>query len=267
ILRIKKRFEFKSYKELQNQAMPVRMIKRKIMEHESEKFPVSINALRIFIEGNMIKENLLEIFDESLTQKIDYDSFENKILSFLKSKLFDQLKKNPNDFIYLLQCLKESSFDEIIFSLNMRGVNDILKIVNIDEEIIEKVKMNMIRYNIQEQDLLLLNDPEKNLLYQTNKLLCDLKYPFLQNIIESIDNLSGVNVVNLIYRDEIVLQKFWSILEDRLGFTINDLREFVRKKQIVEKVFFHDLNLSNYSQIILLLNFDEYINNIVKDIY
>ncbi|MHA1191218.1 MAG: hypothetical protein ACTSP9_02840 [Promethearchaeota archaeon] len=267
ILRIKKRFEFKSYKELQNQAMPVRMIKKKIMEHESEKFPVSINALRIFIEGNMIKENLLAIFDESLTQKIDYNSFENKILLFLKSKLFDQLKKNPNDFIYLLQCLKEASFDEIIFSLNMRGVNDILKIVNIDEEIIEKVKMNMIRYNIQEQDLLLLNDPEKNLLYQTNKLLCDLKYSFLQSFIGSIDNLSGVNVINLIYRDEIVLQKLWSIIEDRLGFTINDLREFVRKKQIVEKVFFHDLKLSNYSQIILLLNFDEFINNIVKDIY
>jgi len=267
ISRIKKKFEFKSYKELQVQAMPVRMIKRKIMEHESEKFPVSINALRIFLEGNMIKENLVEIIDESLTEKIDYDSFENKILSFLKSKLFNQLKNSPNDFIYLLQSLKESSFDEIIFLLNMRGVDDILKIVNIDEEIIEKVKMNMVRYNIHEQDLLLLNDPEKNLLYQTNKLLCDLKYPFLQNIIGSIDNLSDVNVINLIYRNEIVLHKLWSIFEERLGFTINDLREFVRKKQIVEKVFFHDLNLSSYSQIILLLNFDECFTNLVKDIY
>jgi len=267
ISRIKKKFEFKSYKELQVQAMPVRMIKRKIMEHESEKFPVSINALRIFLEGNMIKEKLVEMIDESLTEIIDYDSFENKILSFLKSKLFTQLKNSPNDFIYLLQSLKESSFDEIIFLLNMRGIDDILKIVNIDEEIIEKVKMNMVRYNIHEQDLLLLNDPEKNLLYQTNKLLCDLKYPFLHDIIGSIDNLSDVNIINLIYRNEIVLQKLWSIFEERLGFTINDLREFVRKKQIVEKVFFHDLNLSNYSQIILLLNFDEFFTNLVKDIY
>ncbi|MHA1455844.1 MAG: hypothetical protein ACTSR5_07650 [Promethearchaeota archaeon] len=267
ISRIKKNFEFKSYKELQVQTMPVRMIKRKIMEHESEKFPVSIDALRIFIEGNTIKENLVDIIDESLTEKIDYDSFENKILSFLKSKLFKQLKNNPNDFIYLLQSLKESSFDEIIFLLNKRGVDDILKIVNIDEDVIEKVKMNMVRYNIHEQDLILLNDPERNLLYQTNKLLCDLKYPYLQSIIGSIDNLSDVNVINLIYRDEIPLQKLWSLLEERLGFTINDLREFVRKKQIIEKVFFHDLNLSNYSQIILILNFDEFFNNIVKDIY
>ncbi|MBY9017199.1 MAG: hypothetical protein KGD66_00060 [Candidatus Lokiarchaeota archaeon] len=267
ILRIKKRFEFKSYKELQNQAMPVRMIKRKIIEYESEKFPVSIHALRIFIEGNTIKENLVDIIDESLTEKIEYDSFENKILSFLKSKLFEQLKNNPNDFIYLLQSLKESSFDEIIFLLNTRGVDDILKIVNIDEDVIEKVKMNMVRYNIHEQDLILLNDPERNLLYQTNKLLCDLKYPYLQSIIGSIDNLSDVNIINLIYRDEIPLQKLWSLLEERLGFTINDLREFVRKKQIIEKVFFYDLNLSNYSQIILILNFDEFFNNIVKDIY
>ncbi|MHA1670896.1 MAG: hypothetical protein ACTSV5_09990 [Promethearchaeota archaeon] len=267
ILRIKKNFEFKSYKELQVQAMPVRMIKKKIIGYESEKFPISIDALKVFLEGNMIKENLVDIINENLTEKIEYDSFENKILSFLKSKLFKQLKNNPNDFIYLLQSLKDSSFDEIIFLLNKRGIDDILKIVNIDEEIIEKVKMNMIRYNIQEQDLLLLNDMKKNLLYQTNKLLCDLKYPFIQKIIGSIDNLSDVNVINLIYRDELVLQKFWSILEERLGFTINDLREFVRKKQIVEKVFFHELHLSNYSQIILLLNFDEFFNNIVKDIY
>jgi len=267
ILRIKKNFEFRSYKELQVQAMPVRMIKRKIVEYESEKFPVSINALRIFIEGNEIKENLVNIIDQSLTEKIDYASFEKKVLSFLKSKLYKQLKNNPNDFIYLLQSLKESGFDEIIFLLNMRGVDDILKVVNIDEEIIEKVKMNMVRYNIQEQDLLLLNDPEKNLLYQTNKLLCDLKYPFLQNLVESIGSSSDIEVINLIYRDEEILQKFWKFLEDRYGFTINDLREFVRKKQIIEKVFFHDLHLSNYSQIILILNFEEYFNNIVKDIY
>ncbi len=267
ILRIKKNFEFRSYKELQVQAMPVRMIKRKIVEYESEKFPVSINALRIFIEGNEIKENLVNIIDQSLTEKIDYASFEKKVLSFLKSKLYKQLKNNPNDFIYLLQSLKESGFDEIIFLLNMRGVDDILKVVNIDEEIIEKVKMNMVRYNIQEQDLLLLNDPEKNLLYQTNKLLCDLKYPFLQNLVESIGSSSDIEVINLIYRDEEILQKFWKLLEDRYGFTINDLREFVRKKQIIEKVFFHDLHLSNYSQIILILNFEEYFNNIVKDIY
>lgn len=267
ISRIKEKFEFKSYKELQNQAMPVRMIKRKIIEFESEKFPVSVNALKIFIEGNKIKGNLVDIIDKSLTEKIDYDSFENKTLSYLKSNLFDQLKNNPNDFIYLLQSLKESSFDEIIFLLKKRGVDDILKIVNVDEEVIEKVKMNMVRYNIHEQDLLLLNDPEKNLLYQTNKLLCDLKYPYLQDIIGSIENLSDVNLINLIYRDEIPLQKFWNLLEERLNFNINDLRELVRKKQIIEKVFFHELNLSNYSQIILILNFDEFFNNIVKDIY
>ena len=43
------------------------ILRRKIMEYESEKFPVSVNALRIFIEGNKIKENLVDIIDESLT--------------------------------------------------------------------------------------------------------------------------------------------------------------------------------------------------------
>jgi hypothetical protein len=56
-------------------------------------------------------------------------------------------------------------------------------------------------------------------------------------------------------------------LESNLDFSINDLREFARKKQIIDKIFFNELSLKNYSQIISFMNFDETLNNLVLDIY
>ncbi|GAG89584.1 unnamed protein product, partial [marine sediment metagenome] len=67
---------------------------------------------------------------------------------FLKSELIVKLKENPNDFIYYLQCLNECSFDEIIYLLNRYGVFNILYLSNLDTELSEEVKRNMIRYNI-----------------------------------------------------------------------------------------------------------------------
>ena len=45
IEKMQNQFEFKSYKELQVQTMPVRMIKKRILEHELNKFPISISGL------------------------------------------------------------------------------------------------------------------------------------------------------------------------------------------------------------------------------
>ena len=53
---VKSSFEFKSYKELKLQAMPVRMIKKKIIAYETERLPISIKALKSFIEGNKTKK-------------------------------------------------------------------------------------------------------------------------------------------------------------------------------------------------------------------
>lgn len=206
INKIRKDFEFKSYKELQVEAMPVRMIKRRVVDFNFDCFPISIPGLSAFKEANDIKKDLIKKIEEALNEKINYEEFENKILLYLKSELIKKLKENPNDFIYYLQCLNESSFDEIIYILNKYGVNNILHLSNLDYEVSEEVKRNLIRYNIKKLDIVALNDQKSN-------------------------------------------------------------QGFSKKKQIIDKVFLNELKLQNYSHILFILDFEDILGKIVKDIF
>ena len=206
INKIRMDFEFKSYKELQIEAMPVRMIKRKVSDFNFECFPISIPGLKAFKEANNIKKDLIKRIEEALNEKINYDQFEKNLLLFLKSELIAKLKENPNDFIYYLQCLNESNFDEIIYLLNRYGVFNILYLSNLDTELSEEVKRNMIRYNINKLDIVAINDQKNN-----------------------------------------------------LGYT--------KKKQVIDKVFLSELKLKSYSHILFILDFEDIINKIVKDIF
>lgn len=199
IEKIRKDFEFKSYKELQVQAMPVRMIKRRIFEYNFDRFPISIPGLQIFREANDLKKELLKKIESALREKINYDQFEQNILNFLKAELFKQLKVNPNDFIYFLQSLNECSFNNLIYSLNRYGVYNILYFMDIDESVTDEVKRNMVRYNITKNDLINLNDQ--------------------------------------------------------------------RKKQVIDKVFLEDLKLKNYAHILFVLDFEDIMDRLVKDIF
>ena len=199
IRKIRTDFEFKSYKELQVEAMPVRMIKRKVLDFNLDRFPISIPGLNAFIKANNLKKVLIAKIEESLKEKTNYDEFEDKIIDYLKQEIIKKLKENPNDFVYFLQCLNECSFEDIIYTLNKYGVNNILHLINVDNDLSEKVKRNMVRYNIKKLDIVNLND--------------------------------------------------------------------IRKKEAIDKVFLNELKLDNYSHILFVLEFDEIINKLAKDIF
>ena len=199
IKKIRTDFEFKSYKELQVEAMPVRMIKKKVLDFNLNHFPISIPGLNAFIDANHLKKKLIKRIEDALKEKINYEEFEKKILDFLKIELIKKLKEHPNDFIYFLECLNESNFDDIIYMLNKYGVYNILYLLNIDEDLTEQVKRNMIRYNIKKLDIVSLND--------------------------------------------------------------------IRKKSVIDRVFINELKLKNYSHILFLLEFDDIINKITRDIF
>ncbi|MFX0041404.1 MAG: hypothetical protein ACFE8L_00700 [Candidatus Hodarchaeota archaeon] len=197
--KIRKDFEFKSYKELQVQAMPVRMIKRKIFDYNFDRFPISIPGLKIFKETNNLKKELLKRIENALKEKINYEQFEQNIVSFLKSELFKQLKINPNDFIYFLQSLNECSFNDLIYTLNRYGVHNILYLMNIDESVTEEVRRNLVRYSIAKNDLINPTDQ--------------------------------------------------------------------RKKQVIDKIFLKELGLKNYAHILFVLEFEDIMDKLVKDIF
>ena len=81
-----------------------------------------------------------------------------------------------------------------------------------------------------------------------------------------VGDITEFDLNKLLFRNEVEFDELWDILEKKTGFKINNLREFVRKKQTIDKIFFRDLKLSNYSQIILLIDYEEIFNNLVTDL-
>jgi len=266
---IRKNFEFKSYKELQVEAMPIRMIKRKVLDYNFNRFPISIPGLNAFIAANKLKKNLINRIENGLREKTDYDEFEQKIISYLKQEIIAKLKENPNDFIYFLQCLNECDFNDIIYSLSKHGVFNIMNLLNVDNNLSEKVKRNMVRYNIKKLDIVSINDKNQNLIYMAIKVISqsDFRSKLFSQFDSNINEVNESNFVNLIFKDTNEFQDLFSFLEKKTGTSINSLREYIRKKEAIDKVFLNELNLKNYSQILFILEFDEIINEIAKEIF
>ncbi len=267
INKIRSDFEFKSYKELQIEAMPVRMIKRKVLEYNLNKFPISIPGLNIFIEANNLKKDLIKKIEDGLSEKINYDQFESKILNFLKFVLVKKLKEKPNDFIYFLQSINECGFDDIIYTLQKYGVYNILHFINVDEDLSEEVKRNMVRYNIKKLDIISLNDNKQNLIYIAKKAISEIDFQILKELVNKYDTTSEYGLINLINQDIDKYPNLTRVIEEKTGTNINDLRLYIRKKQAIDKVFLDELKLKNYSHILFTLEFDEIINELAKDIF
>ncbi|MGQ4872889.1 MAG: hypothetical protein ACP6IY_02335 [Promethearchaeia archaeon] len=268
INKIHKEFEFKSYKELQTQSMPVRMLKRRILAYNLNKFPISIFGLKNYKEANNFKKELIKKIELFLNQEINYDSFEEEMLNFLKNKLYDKLKSSPNDFIYFLESLNESEFNEIIFLLNKYGVYNILQLIGTDENLLNQVKKLMIRYNIDKYDIINLNDPEKNLIIKAKIELMNLDPLILNDVRKLLEKIDDKGLFSyLIDYNNKEIEQVWELIKDKLNFKYQDLKDFIIKKRIIDKIFLQDLGLNNYSQILLILNFNEIIENLAKQIF
>ncbi len=264
---IQKSFEFKSYKELQTSAMPVRMIKKKIIDFETNRFPISLFGLNAFQKANHFKKEIVSKIEKALKEKIDYDEFESSILEFLRIELISQLKEAPNDFIYFLEKLSETSFSDTIYTLNKFGVYNILDMLNIDDNISEEVNRNMIRYNINKYDLMLLNDPKKNYISRLKLFIDSLEFKVKEDFLKEIENLEEYDLLEYISNNLDKFEEFWLNYEERSNISSLKLKEFIQKKKIVDKIFLEKLNLRDYSQILLVLNFREILSNLVKEIF
>lgn len=225
---MKNDFEFKSYKELQVDELPLRKIKKRIFDHYFNYFPISNHALKAFLEANIIKKEIIKKCESSLNARVNYDEFEMNIFNYIKIILFGQFKTHPNDFIYFLQNLNENSFNEIIYTFNKYGINDILKIMNSSEEMLNNIKKRMSMYNITKFDIMAFNDPTKNLILLNRKA--------------RIEDLS-------------------------LNIEEEQLKIFEKKKEIVDRIILDEMNLKNYSQLLFLIDFSDILENLVREIF
>jgi hypothetical protein len=264
---IQSEFEFKSYKELQMQNMSLRMIKRKVLEYNFNRFPISIPGLNMFLQSNQLKLSLMEKIRNALENKIVYDAFENEILDFLKKEIIKQMKSNPNDLIYYLESLNDCDFKEIVYIINKLGIPNILDLINTNEDLAQKVSRSMIRYNIDEFNIIDLNSPNRNLILLAKKTLCDPELVPLYTKVENAKTISDFNLLNYINSNDEKIKQSWHVFEKKSGIKLTELKDFIKKKEIIDKVFLQDLKLKNYSQILLLLKFDEIINNLAKNFF
>ncbi len=265
--RIRTDFEFKSYKELQTEAMPVRMIKRKILDYNFDKFPISIPGLKVIMEANNLKKDLIYKIENALKEKIDYEQFESKILSFLKLALFQKLKRNPNDFIYFLQGINECGFEDIIYTFQKYGVYNISHFFNLDEDIAEKVKTSMVRYNIKKLDIVSLNDPKQNLIYLAKKAISEQNIINIRDIIDNSKDISEFELLTIISQEINNYPDIIKLLEEKTGTTINNLIQYIRKKEAIDKVFIGGLKLKSYSHLLFVLEFEDILSEIAKNIF
>ena len=267
IERIQDNFEFKSYKDLQMQTMSMRMIKRKTMDYNFNRFPISIPGLNRFLEANKLKAQLVEKINSALDEKIDYDNFERETLQFIKTELINQLKTNPNDFIYFLQNLYESNLKETFYLLNKYGIFNIQDIVNVDFNLINEVKRNLIRYNIDKFNIIDLNNETKDVILLVKTGITNLGLPFINDLMKKNKNLNEFSVENLLNGENENLKILWQKIEENTGISLNTIRQYVQKKKIIDKVFLTNLKLNSYSQILTILNFEDIIENIAKEIF
>ncbi len=263
---IQKDFEFRSYQELKMQSMPMRMIKKRIIDYDLNRYPISLPGLKAFRQANNFKKKIIGKIENALKKEINYEDFEKEMLIFIKKELIIQLKNNPNDFVYFLQNLNEESFDEIIYALNKYGVYNILELVNINEDLATEIEENMIRYNISKFDLIQLNDQKKNILSITKNAMIKDNYIYLKGRENGQENLN-LNLEDLLKEERDKFEDLWNILEKKTNHSYIELKEFLKKKEIIDTIFLKNMNLINYSQILLLLDFKDILNNIVKDIF
>jgi hypothetical protein len=259
IEKLKEDFEFKSYKELKMEAMPIRMIKKNIMDHEFNKFPVSIPGLRAFKRANNLKKHIIEKIEKGLEQEIQYEQFEETILDYMKEEIIKELNTNANDLIYFLQNLNEESFKEISYVLNKYGINNILNIINVNGEKASDVKKNMIRYNIEKFEIIQLSDQKKNPLNIAKKALNKIKFSYSEYTAHDFD------LKFLLNKEREDFSEIWDALEKEINYSYFDLRDLLRKKETIDKVFLRELNLKNYSQILFLLEFEKILDALMKE--
>jgi hypothetical protein len=119
----------------------------------------------------------------------------------------------------------------------------------------------MIRYNIEKFDIMLLSDQKKNPLSLAKKEINKFKYSTIAQ------TNSGLNLKVLLEKERDDYENIWETIEERINYSYFELKDLMRKKEIIERIFFDKLNLTNYSEILFMLKFEKVLSDLVKDIF
>ena len=257
-------FEFESFKELEMEAMPMRMLITKILNYLFNLFPTSKRALKSFQDALKFKKQLISRFEEANNNKTDYEEFETSVIKLIENKIKEicNTNRNSNDLIYFLEALSEKKFSEIMELFNKLGVTnipDFVNIINLNEDVFKQfLKVNKV-YGIKKIDFVRLSNPFNNPIFEAEAVLRDLKLklPHLDkySLNDLVNDLNGENL-------KIINQISAKINKDK-----DDFLKIYRKKQIIREKIFNLVNVSNYSSLVLFLDHKDILMRLSREIF
>ena len=87
----------------------------------------------------------------------------------------------------------------------------------------------------------------------SKKVLIEINNSSKGRLINNQENLT-LTLNDLLKRERNEFKELWNLIEKNTNYKYRELKDFEKKKEIVDNIFLKNLNLINYSQILFLLD-------------
>ncbi|MHA1585352.1 MAG: hypothetical protein ACTSWL_08860 [Promethearchaeota archaeon] len=223
--KMKHDFEFRSIRDLKIETFPLRKIINQILLYRLNLYPISKIGIEAFLDANSVKQDIYQRLESANKKQIKYQQLEEEIIISLKEKIKETAKKSPNYFVYYLQNLIESDFENTNAVLRRYGISNVpvfSNLMKLDLDSFDKdSKLNQLNKMIFKE----IENP-KNIISQVEHRFNQLK---LQS--SSITMHSVEETIQFQDPDEISLLK-QAVKAAHVDY--EKLLFFVQKKQIIE---------------------------------
>ncbi|HMF33702.1 MAG TPA: hypothetical protein VKK79_19920 [Candidatus Lokiarchaeia archaeon] len=259
-------FEFSSFKELELEAIPIKMIISTIMKKNVDYYPISERAITAFIDAN---KATMEIFD--LLQKSDQvcnsaDDIENAVKSKIKEEILKSASHGSNYFASFLQNFLGATFSETIATLSKYGIVNIPAFTNVISLSADKVRKQMRLYSITELDLKLLANISNNPSMQVQRALEDVKMRKMKEG-HSAAAIYDITLDSMISPSSPLDEEIARQVFSKVKISQEEFRKYVRKAQIIREKFLPTSGMRNLEELVLCLTKDDILESLAKDVY
>ncbi len=264
--KLQQQFDFSSFKELEVEAIPLKMIITAIMRRNVDYYPISERAIQAFIDANKVILDLYAFLQSTEKQLTTIEDLEAKIKARIIEEIGKACAKGPNYFVYFMQNFWGKSFTETISILNMYGITDIPAFVHTFPFSVEKIQKQMRLYSITELDLKQLSNITNNPIALAQKELEEIKQKKIKEG-HSAAAIYEVTLQGIAEPNSTIEREIGGLVFRNLKSSQEDLHKFLRKSQIIKEKFLPSSSMVNIDELILCLSKDLILENLAKDVY
>jgi len=142
--------EFKDMKEVIESTIPLRKMKKLLISHGTNDFPISATGLSLFQDALSLKIKLRAFIQSCMEEDHDYAYIEKRMVSLIQEAIVDL---SGQDLVYFLQGVLEVSFSEVQRVMSLYGISSVSAFSTLTPEAISAINKDMIRYNVSIEDV------------------------------------------------------------------------------------------------------------------